>query len=1629
MNKFKNIHQVFAALFIGLLCLAPFAGSAQNVNGVTDQGESTTKVGGSYVNENGKLVCWPRVTSYGQLLTYGPIVTTDSVNSITSTTAVLYGNVVHDGWCGVTEQGFEVSTDANFTTIVATVTINPQPTYTPCTYPACSCAYNEYHKEVTGLTAGTHYYYRAYAENPCDPDPSYGDTLEFDTPGAGYVAEVTGPSPVQFCPGGSQSATYTASVSPAMTSPTYQWFLDGTAVTGETSSTYTTTFSVTGTHAVKCEITEGGSTVDGTKSVTVSNYTVPALAIDAPNDPICAGTTGNLSATGFSSYTWSSNVASSSSNTATYTAAGTYSVTATTTEGCTATASKAVTVTDPQVASATGITGNTIICSGSTTTLTANATASTGASLQYQWKKNGTAISGATSASYTTEALTANTSYSCDVAAVQDGCTSAPTTLSAAVTIEESTLASVSIAPASQTICAGETASMTANASGYNGTLSYQWKQGSTNVGTSASYTTPALSATTTYTCVVTNTTTHGCATSMNANTTVTVTTPAVAINSITASPSTVCVGSTATLTPTMGSYTGTLSYHWSTGETTSSITTAALTSATTYTLTVTATSGGCTATATKSITVTPTNTSATTGNVASITCVSATLVGSNTACSDARGFVYSATNSTPTVGGTGCTDLSVPNGTGSFTYGLTGRTPNTTYYVQAYSHSANGYVYGGVKSFKTSEITVNVVADNGSINLCVVPNQTTVDFVATPSCDAFNTGNTYTWSLDPVYPYTASADGKTITVTVTSSTAVNVTATCTLHHSTGYTNSGSDYSIITVTGNPPEICICEDAFAGSTTITSIDNISTIDWYQGANADTDHDSPISAMHNTGTISTSSYTEGYYTILATSPLGCKNTRTVALGFPYERCASLGTTGNTSETISGGGVKQITDSRQSPTPYRVVKIGSQCWMAENLRYVQSEDGRSSAYSKNDLVNNSIYTYRMYFTWPSSKTLSNGTTVSDAWLTQRYGYLYTWIGVMDAPATLATRSTMYPYEQIDFRVQGICPDGWHLPTDGEWFQLEKEMGVTAADSAVVITSMRPSNDIEGTVHDILHSGASRGYNVNAGTQAASGCEWYQNGSDDCPEDYCNLQRNTTGFSGMPAGVFVPQYADRDACFQILGEFGTYWSASQALSAHAGHDDFSDAAYVHQLKASQGGWGRYRADKHNGLSVRCVRNMVTTAAPTNATTSSVTVGGNVLEDGGFAITERGICWSQGRTPTIADSRKAVAGTTGAFTTTLTSSDIPDGEYNYCAYAINSKGVYYGFIQTVEILSTPSVVTGSTSGIATSPSNSITLHGEVTATGGDPLTTRGICWSTSANPTISDSYQDDSGTGAGAYSVTIAPASATTTYHYRAYATNSMGTTYGADHTFILSPCAGQNSIVIDGDSYTLIEVGSQCWTTNLRATHYADGVAIQRGSPEHGQAGSNVYANPNSPDSDIEAYYYEPYNVTPGNIPTDWSTRVTTWGRLYNWAAATRRESGSQVQGICPNGWHVPTISDWNTLMAGRTACDVCKPERWPVNTTIGSPGWGVWAYTGTPAPAPVYTPNSTHFSVDAAGYMIPGSNDLSAVNTAVNYWCGDRGTYPIDMWFTATSPNIGAQHEGNFKDFGFYVRCVKN
>lgn len=99
--------------------------------------------------------------------------------------------------------------------------------------------------------------------------------------------------------------------------------------------------------------------------------------------------------------------------------------------------------------------------------------------------------------------------------------------------------------------------------------------------------------------------------------------------------------------------------------------------------------------------------------------------------------------------------------------------------------------------------------------------------------------------------------------------------------------------------------------------------------------------------------------------------------------------------------------------------------------------------------------------------------------------------------------------------------------------------------------------------------------------------------------------------------------------------------------------------------------------------------------------------------------------------------------------------------------------------VETPKVL--PSV---SSSSISNLTNTTLTFGGDVTNAGDSPVTSRGVCWSLSSNPKITDS-KSESGTGLGSFSCNIAGLTPRTKYHIRSFATNSSGTSYGADISF----------------------------------------------------------------------------------------------------------------------------------------------------------------------------------------------------------------------------------------------------
>jgi hypothetical protein len=350
------------------------------------------------------------------------------------------------------------------------------------------------------------------------------------------VYVVANPAPTVNNPATCAGGTDTLTATGAGTGGIYLWSTG--AATASITTTTAGVYKVTVTNSSGCSATASGI-------ATVNPLPVVTLA----NDSVCAGTIATLTASGGAAYVWSTGAHTASITTA---SAGTYTVTATSSGSCTASASgMVVLIANPPV-----VVNNGVICSGNPATLTASGASS------YVWN-SGATTSSISAPSTGTYSVTGTSGAGCTASATASVTTSA----NPAPTVNN------------QSICAGNSATLTATAAG----CTFIW-----NTGQATASITVSPASTTIYTVTATNA--AGCSATTSGTVTVN------ALPTPTVNNGVVCSGASATLTATGGT-----SYHWNTGATTTSISVAPLIT-TTYTVTVT-NAATCTASVTSTVT------------------------------------------------------------------------------------------------------------------------------------------------------------------------------------------------------------------------------------------------------------------------------------------------------------------------------------------------------------------------------------------------------------------------------------------------------------------------------------------------------------------------------------------------------------------------------------------------------------------------------------------------------------------------------------------------------------------------------------------------------------------------------------------------------------------------------------------------------------------------------------------------------------------------------------------------------------------------------------------------------------------------------------------------------------------
>ena len=316
------------------------------------------------------------------------------------------------------------------------------------------------------------------------------------------------------------------------------------------------------------------------------------------------------------------------------------------------------------------------------------------------------------------------------------------------------------------------------------------------------------------------------------------------------------------------------------------------------------------------------------------------------------------------------------------------------------------------------------------------------------------------------------------------------------------------------------------------------------------------------------------------------------------------------------------------------------------------------------------------------------------------------------------------------------------------------------------------------------------------------------------------------------------------------------------------------------------------------------------------------------------------------------------------------------------------------------------------TSSVTDITSTSATCGGNV---GGANITTRGVCWSTLQNPTVSDSHTTD-GAGTGSFTSSLTGLRAAATYYVRAYATNSVGTAYGEEVSFTVpnpndgQPCPNTATFTdADGNVYNTVQIGQQCWMKeNLRTMKYADGTSISQGSST----------------STTTAYWYYPNNN---------SSNFSTYGLLYNWKAVMRNSSSSSanpsgVQGICPTGWHVPSDAEWTQLTdyVSSQSQYVCGSDNTYIAKALaGTTGWSSSTNTCAVGNMPSNN-NATGFGALPAGYYYGYYGEFGSY---VGFWSATEldGSYAYGRYLGCS--RAGVSRYGSANTTGFSVRCLRD
>ena len=344
-------------------------------------------------------------------------------------------------------------------------------------------------------------------------------------------------------------------------------------------------------------------------------------------------------------------------------------------------------------------------------------------------------------------------------------------------------------------------------------------------------------------------------------------------------------------------------------------------------------------------------------------------------------------------------------------------------------------------------------------------------------------------------------------------------------------------------------------------------------------------------------------------------------------------------------------------------------------------------------------------------------------------------------------------------------------------------------------------------------------------------------------------------------------------------------------------------------------------------------------TSMASEITETSAVTGGVIINDGGSDIFERGVCWSTNQNPGVSDCHITAGTGAGSFTCEITELE-ESTTYYVRAYAINGNGIGYGPEISFTTHGRPKVTTAAVTDIT---QTSAVCGGTVTDECSSPVDERGVCWSTSHNPSY---YYDNtvaSGTGGGSFSIVL-NLNAGTTYYVRAYAINESGIGYGEEMTFttLPAPTGAINGVFS-------VSATNKVWFSMGNLQYQASSNTWRFAEHQYNICGNDNYSISSTTDKWIDLFGWGTSGYNHGAVCYHpWSTSQNS-SDYYAYGSNTYNlydQSGQADWGYNPiynggnqtNQWRTLTKEEWEYLLNNRNTISGKRFVKATVNNTEG-------------------------------------------------------------------------------------------